>query len=307
MLALFAFFQVASGLAATAQQSTSQPTDDERFLVTPPTVEAPDRHGPTAEFFVWPQPASLEGPLVTDRPGFSDSAILVPRGHAHLELGYVYAYDKEEGAHTNTQLAPGTSLRIGLLDDFELRVKWNGMSYVERTFQDISPAGRRYTHKQRDDGGGDINIGFKVPILKRGDTELPNISILPALWIPMGSETKTTGDVDPEFRFAWNLPVNEKLTIYGVGSIASISDIEERFAQATGSLAASYAVTSKFSLFVEYFGIYPNSRTGDCSHNLNGGPVYLINDNIQLDLAVGMGLNEEAPDFFISTGISFRF
>ena len=291
---------------ALRQTPTTQPTPD--FQDAPPVaLDAPTTQSSGGGFLFWPEPAKLDGALITDRPGFSDSAGLVPRGHAHLELGYVYAHDKEENTHTNTQNAPGTSLRIGLLDDFELRVKWNGMSYVERTFQDISPAGRRYTHKQRDDGGGDMSIGFKMPILKRGGTNLPNISILPALSIPTGSSSKTTGDVDPEFRFSWNYPIDSKLTIYGIGSLASISDIEGRFAQATGSLAASYAVTSKFSLFIEYFGIYPNTRDSDCSHNLNGGPVYLINDNIQLDLAVGMGLNEEAPDFFINTGISFRF
>jgi hypothetical protein len=38
---------------------------------------------------------------------------------------------------------------------------------------------------------------------------------------------------------------------------------------------------------------------------VNGGFTYLVNDNFQLDLTGGFGLNDEAPDNFISCGASF--
>jgi hypothetical protein len=39
----------------------------------------------------------------------------------------------------------------------------------------------------------------------------------------------------------------------------------------------------------------------------NGGFTLLMNENTQLDLRVGAGLNNEAPDFFAGAGLSFRF
>lgn len=259
-------------------------------------------------FFIWPEAAKLEGPLSTDRPGFSNTAFLVPRGHAHIELGHIYSYDQEGHNETQSHLIPGTSLRMGLLDDLELRVGWSGMSLTESKFRDVSPGGRTFTNHQHDDGATDMSVGFKAPILKHTDTNhLPNLSMVPSLSIPTGTDNKTSGDVDPTFQLAWNYPVTSKFLVYGVGSIASISDSEGRFAQATGSLAGSYTVTDKLSFFIEYFGIFPSTRNSDCQHNINGGPVFLINDNMQLDLAVGMGLNEEAPDFFINWGFSIRF
>ena len=269
-----------------------------------PEVEAKAEPG----FFIWPEPANLEGALSTDRPGFSDTAFLVPRGHAQLELGYIYSYDKENHTKTENQTVPGTSLRVGLLDDFELRVKWSGMSLTDSKFPDVSPGGRSYINHQHDDGATDMSVGFKTPILKHTDTNyLPNLSIIPALSLPTGARSKASGNVDPSLELAWNYPIADKFTIYGVGSAAGVSDAEGRFFQSTASLAGCYQVTSRLSFFVEYFGFYPSTRNTDCQHNIDFGPVFLITDNIQLDFAVGMGLNEEAPDFFINWGLSIRF
>lgn len=289
---------------AWADDATSQPADE----AEPATAMEDESEKPLA-FFIWPEPAKLEGPLVTDRPGFSNTAFLVPRGHAHLELGHVYSYDQEKRTETQNHLVAGTSLRVGLLDDMELRVGWSGMSLTESKFPDESPrTGRHFMNHQHDDGATDMSIGFKMPILKHSGTNyLPNLSMVPSISIPTGANNKTSGDVDPTFLLAWNYPITSKFTAYGVGSIAAVTDSEGRYAQATGSLAGSYTIDERWSVFIEYFGIYPSTRETDCQHNINGGPVFLISDNIQMDLAVGMGLNEEAPDFFVNWGISIRF
>jgi hypothetical protein len=259
-------------------------------------------------FFIWPEPAKLDGPIATDRPGYSDTAFLVPRGHTQLEIGFLFSHDTEGDTNTKTHTLPVASLRVGLLDDFELRVKWGGMSLVDGYAPFTTPGGRNITKQDHVDGATDMSVGFKAPILKHTDTNcLPNVSMVPSLSLPVGTDTKTSGDVDPTFELAWNYPITSKLTINGVGSIASISDSEGRFAQASGSFAGCYAITDKLSFFVEYFGIYPNTRHSDCQHDIDLGPVILITDNIQLDFAVGMGLNEEAPDFFTNMGVSFRF
>ena len=293
---------------ATARWTTFAPAEDVRVGDAGGATTTRQAAEVSSAFFLWPEPAPLSGALATDRPGFSDTAFLVPRGHAHLELGAGYAYDHEDQSRARTYTIGTTALRVGVLDDFELRVKWGGMSLVDTRYPDTSAGGRSFIHHQNIDGATDLSVGFKSPILKHTDANhLPNLSMVPSLSIPSGTNTKTSGDVDPTFELAWNYPLSDKLTGYGIGAIASISDADGRFAQASASLAASYALTDRLSLFVEYFGIYPSARNADCQHNLNGGPVLLINDNLQLDFAVGMGLNEEAPDFFTNVGLSIRF
>lgn len=281
-------------LAQQAEDAQSQPATAEK---TPEQRDA----------LAWFSTAPLSGSLATDRPGYSDTAFLVPRGHVQYEMGLGFACEVENRSRTRTISAGTAALRLGLLDEFELRIKWGGMSLVDTRYPDKSPAGRSYMNHESIDGATDMSLGSKSPILKHSDMNyLPNISIVPSISLPTGTLTKTSGDVDPTLEIAWNYPVTDRLTVYGIGTITSITDSAGRLAQGSASAAVSYALTSRMSLFAEYFGIYPNARNSDCQHSINGGPVFLINDNMQVDFAIGLGLNEEAPDFFANVGFSIR-
>ena len=80
-----------------------------------------------------------------------------------------------------------------------------------------------------------------------------------------------------------------------------------RFFQTSASLSVAFAVTDRLGTYVEYFGFYPNAEGSDCAHSINSGLTYLINNNFQIDLRVGAGLNEEADDFFTGIGFAWRF
>ena len=117
----------------------------------------------------------------------------------------------------------------------------------------------------------------------------------------------SSGDVDPQLVLLWAYDVTDALAIAGNVGLASITEDGDRFAQTSASLAAAFAVTSRLGAYVEYFGFYPNAEGSDCAHTLNGGLTYLINNNFQIDLRVGAGLNEEADDFFTGVGFAWRF
>jgi len=259
-------------------------------------------------FWFWPHPVTKSGNLCTDRPGFSDAVCVIPRGQIQLETGYSFTYDKENETRTKNHLIGEYSLRTGLLENFELRLKWAGFSMTESHFEGGSSfSGRNIMQTDHDDGATDMSIGFKTQLLKQ-DGLIPNLSIIPAISIPTGTNSKSTGDVDPEVRLAWNYSLSEKLTVYGVGLATWLTDGgEHRFFQSGASLAAFYQFTPKVGGFVEYYGLYPSTRDGDCQHNIDFGPVFLINENFQIDVRAGFGLNEEAPDFQAGIGACYRF
>lgn len=257
-------------------------------------------------FWIFNRPTKV-GSMASDRPGFSDSYSVVPRGYTHLEGGYSFYYDKEDKSKTENHLLGEFSLRTGLFDNFELRLKWAGYSLTESTSEGQSRwAGRNITITDHEDGGTDMSLGFKTQLLKQNGL-IPNLSIIPAISLPTGSSSKSTGDVDPEVRLAWNYSLNEKLSMYGVVLAAGVSDDEGRFFQSGASLAAYYQFTPKVGGFVEYYGLYPSSRDSDCQHNIDFGPVILIRENFQIDIRAGFGLNEEAPDFQAGVGFCYRF
>ena len=67
-------------------------------------------------------------------------------------------------------------------------------------------------------------------------------------------------------------------------------------------------MTSSVGSYLEYFGFYPGGADdeGDTKNFINGGFTYAVNDDLQLDILAGFGLNDDAEDFFTGVGISFR-
>ncbi|TWT45368.1 hypothetical protein RAS1_17910 [Phycisphaerae bacterium RAS1] len=301
------------GLVTSARAQTTRATGASQAASTQPlrldysASKPAEATSSQPGFWIFPSRPPLHGSMSSDRPGFSDNYALVPRGYHHLEFGYTFAYDREQSTRVKTHTLGEFSLRTGLTDEFELRIKWSGYSFAESLYPDTSPwAGRHIMSKDHDDGGTDMSIGFKSPLLKQ-DGLIPNLSIIPAISLPTGTASKSTGDVDPEIRLAWNYSLTPKWSVYGVGLATVLSDDDGRFFQSGASLATFYQFTPQLGGFLEYYGLYPSSRGSDCQHNVDFGPVILVNDNFQIDIRAGFGLNEEAPDFQAGIGFCFRF
>ncbi len=259
-------------------------------------------------FWICPEPAPLTGRIVTDRPGFSDSAALVPRGRFQIESGYTFTYDRESSRRVYDHQFPELLFRTGLHECLELRVGWTGASLTETLDQITTPAGRRISKTDHNDGWRDMSLGLKAPIIR--DCEgLPNVSAIFTIGLPTGNPSKSTRDVSYELKFPMNYAITNELTIYGSVLTRILNDVEGdgHFCQQAATLAAGYRVMDDLTLYLEYFGVYPATKNSDCSHVLSAGPIIHLADNISLDMRAGLGLNEEAPDFQASIGFGIRF
>jgi hypothetical protein len=68
--------------------------------------------------------------------------------------------------------------------------------------------------------------------------------------------------------------------------------------------ALGIGLTEKVGMFVEGFGLFATGA--DNKHLADAGFTWLLLPNLQFDISGGIGLNEAASDFFISTGLSYR-
>ncbi len=259
----------------------------------------------TVNYFGLPA-APIDEPLVTDRPDFTESTVTVPAGRMQLEAGYTYTYDSGDGVRTQDHTNPEVLLRVGLADDVELRLGWTGWSHVEEVFRERNAAGRRVKVRDRDDGGNDMNIGLKFHLIDQ-DGWVPDFGIIVDADVPTGAGGQTSGDFDPAVKFLWAYDLTDDLSLAGNVNFAAPTSETGRFFQASTSLSLAASLTEKLGGYVEYFGFFRNERgQGDAQH-LNGGFTYLITNNFQVDIRVGMGLNDEADDFFTGVGFSWRF
>jgi hypothetical protein len=104
----------------------------------------------------------------------------------------------------------------------------------------------------------------------------------------------------------WNYDLAAGPGIFGTVLLSSVTGDDGRFFEAGNAIGISLPVNDRFESFVEYFGFYRKGGGGP-AHNLNGGFTYLFTDNLQLDINGGLGLNGRADDYFLGTGLAFRF
>ena len=67
------------------------------------------------------------------------------------------------------------------------------------------------------------------------------------------------------------------------------------------SAVAGYGLDSTNGVFIELFG---NSEE---ELSVDTGWTHLLNPTLQLDVAVGAGITDEAPDWFVGLGLSMRY
>jgi len=259
-----------------------------------------------ARWFAASSTEPLEGPLVTDRPDFTESTEVIPTGHAQIEMGYTFTVDRESETRVRTHSAPEFLLRLGVVSDLELRFGWEGYSWTQTRAPTETRAGRPIRRETWDQGASDVSIGVKYKVAAQGGTR-PSMGVIVGVGVPSGSANISSGDVEPEVVFLWAYDVDDRLSIAGNASLVFPIEGGDRFTQGKASFSVAYALSDRVGVYGEYFGFYPAAEHSDAAHSANVGATYLVNDNFQLDIRVGAGLNEEADDFFAGVGFAYRW
>ena len=232
------------------------------------------------------------GELITDRPDATESSSTVAPGYVQYEIGWTHFEDEDkDGLGARGDSFPETLLRIGLVEDLELRLGYTGYNWVH---QEQAVGGS----KSRD-FSGEPEIGFKVRLAEE-EGAMPEIALMSHLEVPAFSSKSA----EPSYRFAFSHTLSEDLSlVYNLGQ-AFDTDGGDLF-QYTAALGLG--LSEKWGVFAEFFGDIPTGNdSADPANTFGGGLTYLWRENVQLDVLAGVGLSESADDWFIGTGISFR-
>ena len=229
----------------------------------------------------------LVGPLVADRPDFTESAETVPMGHLQIEAGFTY-YDDPD-----VWTLPEALLRLGVTRDLEFRLRLPD-------YFDFDDGGTD------DDGITDMSIGAKWRFADQ-DGAIPDMAVIPFLTIPTGDEPFTDDDVQIGATLAAGWDLGDELSL---GANLGLQTFDKENGgdsiATTTSVVLGLPVGEDTGAFVEYFAIYPGNFD-DAAHHIDGGVTHHIHNNLMLDARIGFGLNDEAPDFFIGAGVSWRY
>ena len=238
-----------------------------------------------------PTPASE--PLVTDRPDATESPTTVAPGFIQVETGGFYESYEDSGIKNESFTYNTTLVRLGLLDNLELRIGWD---FVE---------GRTSVNGNR---LNDVTSGFNPLLLgtKVGITEekgwLPEIGLIGHLYLPFTASTdyrpETTG---VDFRFSFAHTISEKSSIsYNLGAQWRDDSPEAAYIY---TLSYGYSISDKLGVYLEIYGDFPEDNKAN--HLWDTGLTYLLSNNVQLDATFGTSITE-GQDILISAGVSFR-
>ena len=226
-------------------------------------------------------------PLGADRPGQgTDAASVMSRGAVQLEAGLFHEWNTEDGY--SYWDAPTALLRYGITDRVEVRLT-SGL----------------YTDQERSGAGwSPLSVATKVALVEQGQGWVPQTALLVSLTLPStGSEAVQPRFTEPDITLLLNHSVNSWLGIttnLGAGWGSDSPAATYRYA-----VSFDLTLSERLGAFAEFYGNLPEADAS--SHLFNAGFVYLLTPNVQLDLASGAGLTEEAPDFYVGGGIVVRW
>lgn len=225
-------------------------------------------------------------PIGADRPGAGDSPTITPKGYFQGEQGIGYEkLDKDN----ESLVLPTVLWKYGLFENTELRLITDYVSNRSsgETIRGLAP----------------ITIGFKTKLTDEKGL-LPLTSFIGHLTIPdLAAKDLKASFYAPSFGFLMHNSLTDKLGLDY--NIAASWDGESPVATFFYSLGLGYNFTEMLGSFVE---VYTFSPEGDeaANHNLNYGLTYLLNQNMLLDISSGIGLSDNATDYFVSFGFSYR-
>jgi hypothetical protein len=241
--------------------------------------------------------------LVTDRPDQTESSATVLPGLVQIEMGWTREGDEEDGTGTRSDALPGSLVRIGVTRRMELR-----LGHAGHNWERIGAGGPGL----ESEGLGDSEVGLKMKLRDEGPSWRPDVALIIATTLPTGDDEQSSGRADPSFRFALAHTLSERASLgynAGVawGTLVGPAGEKETEAVLEYTATVGFALAERLGCFAEFFGIAPLTEGApDAGVSWDGGATILLLPNLQFDLAGGVGLTDDAADWFFGLGVSAR-
>ena len=242
--------------------------------------------------------------IASGRPGNANGTNSVGRGVYQAQIGYNFVRTSLNGTDLKDVLADQRDLqgadgmfRIGLKEDFELRIFTNAFHKDRRDFADEASIDQS--------GFESLTIGIRQT-LTQAEGIRPGFCVQFAVDFG-GIGQYNTESPDPILRLNFSNRISDKLVVNY--NLANRWNVDESNLQGFYILNLGYALTQKFTISGEGFGFIR-----DDGNNINGGIglAYLLNADIQLDVYGSYGTNyfndyqSEQALVSLTAGISYR-
>lgn len=237
-------------------------------------------------------PARADEPdvIIPDRPDQSTSPYTVGSGRVQLESGPYYLRNKDG----TDQGGLNQLLRVGTGPNTEIR--------LDGDFPQFGPGnlGGGTT------GASDVGLGFKANLTRE---DWGGLGLMARLQFPSGTNGLAGNAVVPQVGLLTDFVLDDDWTLDVTlgGNLPKDSTGQGRYLQGFFASSFGYSVSDNVGLFAELFGQGPDEAGGPFELGVDSGVTWLVNDDLQLDLAAQKGLSATGLDWGITVGASARY
>jgi Putative MetA-pathway of phenol degradation len=253
------------------------------FTLVPLALLAPSLHAA-------PCGADAQSPISTDRPQITEASTVVPCGSLQFENGF--AVTGNAGRHGLD--LPETWMRWGVPAKGEIRFAVPDYFTNDDTSSGLSS------------GMSDVVLGYKQQL---GPTHGPlhglDVSVIPSLSFPSGSNRISSGGYDPLVQIPWSRSLSKNWTVAGMFALMDPTQPGGRNVTGQGTLYFDRRLTSTIDAWAEYSGGFP--ERGGPQNIINFGACYKPTPHQQIDFHWSYGLSAAVPDYSVGLGYSVRF
>jgi hypothetical protein len=222
--------------------------------------------------------------IVTDRPDQTESSSTVEKGALQIESGILIGTAKDDFFSEEILFAPTVLWRYGITNGIELRLLTEFASVKDKLTSEKSS------------GLTDLQVGTKFQILKKEDVRT-EIAFLSQLIIPTAKDELTLDEIGTINKLSIAHDIGDT---FGLGYNVGYDYFGFGSGNLTYSLALGLSISDKVGMYVEPYGSLVELDKHEAS--FDAGFTYLVQDNLQLDISAGTGLNYNMN--FVSIGCS---
>lgn len=252
----------------------------------------------------------------TDRSDFTDTPFSVGEGTSILETGITNTRVNSPDAHSTLRSMPETLLRIGVTNQFELRLKWLG--YQSFNMEDPKTGDNAAAF-----GGADTDVGFKWTMFQQKNW-FPMSTLVGGVLVPTGTRGFSGDSVQPHFNFVQGWGIRRYIYLKhqfgldyltqpsfsvnspGAGMSPYLTANHPTVNSYHSSISCLYQATKKIGGFVEWFALYGSNQ--QTTNFTDAGVFYYLTPTIQLDAVIGSSIaTPDSNTLFTKFGFSTRW
>jgi hypothetical protein len=224
---------------------------------------------------------------VSDRPDFTESAVVVPAGSTQLEAGTTVVRAGEAWETSAGEVL----VRASLHERAELR--------LGATYEGVSGPERR-------GGFADPSVGAKLALRDGGDAGI-SVAAIVATTLPMGTGPGHAARAQPELKLGVARPFGERVGIASNLNYAWEDAGHARLHAFGASVSVGVGLTETVGSYVEAYMLDARGDGARAASYVNAGMTRAIGGALQLDARVGANTAAMREDYFVGLGVVRRW